>query len=246
MREHWGFIEVDQIEADDACAIAANEYRGKYSKVIVASPDKDLLQIPNTWFYNYKKPDLKMFYSNDTIAHRNLFMQLILGDTSDNIQGCKGAGVKTATVAYNDIDKKEVTLLDEAFYMNEARNFYYKWYQDILKTKLIKSLEKTYLAEYKVENNIKRLTGNLKSEALRLFKPDLSEIKSKEEIDELFDEMYNLLKLLDNKKDGKKYNFKLSKPLKNTSVPFEDIIEYEEELIDMDEFVEDINVLKDL
>jgi hypothetical protein len=37
---------------DDACAIARVKYGDMYSKITIASPDKDLLQIADTWFYD--------------------------------------------------------------------------------------------------------------------------------------------------------------------------------------------------
>jgi len=55
MKTYWGFIEVDKIEADDACVIAANHYRNKFDKVTIASPDKDLYQAPEMNFYDYVK-----------------------------------------------------------------------------------------------------------------------------------------------------------------------------------------------
>jgi hypothetical protein len=54
MIEHWGFQPCDNIEADDACAIARVKYGDMY-KITIASPDKDLLQIADTWFYDYSK-----------------------------------------------------------------------------------------------------------------------------------------------------------------------------------------------
>jgi hypothetical protein len=46
MIEHWGFQPCDNIEADDACAIARVKYGDMYSKITIASPDKDLLRLP--------------------------------------------------------------------------------------------------------------------------------------------------------------------------------------------------------
>jgi hypothetical protein len=40
MIEHWGFQPCDNIEADDACAIQT-KYGDMYSKITIASPDKD-------------------------------------------------------------------------------------------------------------------------------------------------------------------------------------------------------------
>jgi hypothetical protein len=68
MIEHWGFQPCDNIEADDACAIARVKYGDMYSKITIASPDKDLLQIADTWFYDYSKRTT--IFCNETVSHK--------------------------------------------------------------------------------------------------------------------------------------------------------------------------------
>jgi hypothetical protein len=50
MIEHWGFQPCDNIETDDRNSQA--KYGDIYNKITIASPDKDLLQIADTWFYD--------------------------------------------------------------------------------------------------------------------------------------------------------------------------------------------------
>ena len=232
MRDYWKFEPVCNIEADDACSIAAVQYKGKYSKVIVASPDKDLFQIPDTWFYNYSK--ISTVYCNEEVAMTKLCTQLITGDTSDNIAGCIGAGPKVA----NDFILEFITdkVKDESTMLDEVKRFYVKWYTEVLRDKMLKKEEKEYLAQYKIDNDIKRLTGNLKSDALAKFVPKLEGIKTKKEAMAMFTEMFTLLKLLDTKKDGAKHGFKLTKPIVDTRVKWDEIIQYQHEL---DEILEE-------
>jgi hypothetical protein len=61
-----GFQPCDNIEADDACAIARVKYGDMYSKITIASPDKDLLQIADTWFYDYSKRTT--IFCNETVS----------------------------------------------------------------------------------------------------------------------------------------------------------------------------------
>lgn len=253
METTWGFTPVYTIEADDACAIAANSFKDEYN-VIIASPDKDLIQIPEVWFYNYNKR-IK-FYCTETLATQSLCKQLILGDTSDNIPGCKGAGKVTA----------EKFILDNASANNlleKTKDFYIYWHTKVLRDKLVKKQEKEYLDKYKEDNNIKRLTKNIKSEALSKFVPDESEILSEEEVIKYFDEQYSLLKLLDSEEKGKKYNFSLPEIQvadidldeiiqdENLSIVdddegiqlLEDMIKLEEKLIDADEDIDSLGEL---
>jgi hypothetical protein len=74
MIEHWGFQPCDNIEADDACAIARVKYGDMYSKITIASPDKDLLQIADTWFYDYSKRTT--IFCNETVSLHKFCHQL--------------------------------------------------------------------------------------------------------------------------------------------------------------------------
>jgi 5'-3' exonuclease len=245
MEKHWKFMPVHKIEADDACSIAANSLRSKYDKISVATTDKDLVQIKNIWFFDYKKRDY--YFCNETVSNRSLCTQLIMGDSVDNIAGCEGAGDKVAGDFYFDIPKIDIDTLTTEFYIQQAKKFYVTWHTDILKFKLLKKLEKEFLIEYKKDNNIKRFTANLKSNALKDFRPDLKGlIKNKKEAKVLFKEMYSLIKLLDTEKEGKKYGFKMPSPLLEKNIDWDEILLEEEELANLPEFEDDIDILDDL
>jgi len=245
MEKFWGFTPVDKIEADDACTIAAEHNKGKFDKVFIASPDKDLLQLPNTWFYDYNKRT-KVF-CNETVSNRLFYCQLIKGDSTDDIAGCLGVGEGGAMKAYDALDVRTGEEINEAFYVAKAREFYHDWYTNGLIEKEVKKLQKQYLLDYKVENDIKRLTKDIKSDALGQFKPDLSHIeKSKEEIDAYFDEIYALIYMLRTKAEGKVHGFKLGKPIKESVIDWDAIIEFEDELADIPALADDLDILDDL
>ena len=83
----WGAEVVQGIEADDALGIFSDR------ETILATIDKDLDMIPGL-HYNYKKDTL---YDVDHFsALRNFYMQLLTGDTCDNIRGVPGVGKVTA------------------------------------------------------------------------------------------------------------------------------------------------------
>jgi 5'-3' exonuclease len=75
-----------------------------YSKITIASPDKDLLQIADTWFYDYSKRTT--IFCNETVSLHKFCHQLITGDSTDNIPGCFRAGAAAATLEVNIIAKE--------------------------------------------------------------------------------------------------------------------------------------------
>lgn len=80
LKEQWGFHIVDGVEADDACGIGLSLFPG----AVVASPDKDLKQLPGT-HYNFNTKDHCQVSPED--GARNFWTQMVVGDTSDNISG---------------------------------------------------------------------------------------------------------------------------------------------------------------
>jgi DNA polymerase-1 len=77
-----------EIEADDACAIAASIFKDT-KEVIICGIDKDLKQIPGN-HYNYVKDEFD--HVIDSEADLNLFRQVLTGDSIDGISGIPGIG----------------------------------------------------------------------------------------------------------------------------------------------------------
>lgn len=101
MVEEWGAIVSDGEEADDLIAIEATKIG---SDAIVASIDKDMLQIPCNHF-NFSKnvfttvsefDGLKFFYS-----------QILTGDRADNIIGLYRVGAVKAAKLLEDCDTED-------------------------------------------------------------------------------------------------------------------------------------------
>ena len=95
------FLVANEIEADDSIAYCANEYY-KDSKVFIMSSDKDFLQLVDERVKVWS-PTKKTMYGpaevlRDYGIHPNNFVlfRCMDGDSSDNIDGVKGIGVKTA------------------------------------------------------------------------------------------------------------------------------------------------------
>jgi 5'-3' exonuclease len=93
-------IQSDGGEADDYCGIAADLALQDNKRYIVCHIDKDLDCIPG-WHYNFRKDTL--YYVEPEDGYRFLMMQILTGDATDNIQGLRGVGPKTAEKLINGV-----------------------------------------------------------------------------------------------------------------------------------------------
>lgn len=101
---------MDHIEADDAMAyIVTDYYANSDNQIIIASTDRDFLQLINervtVWSPVKKKLyDEKLLFKEIGIPSYNyLTYRTIIGDPSDNIQGVKGIGLKTLLKHFPEI-----------------------------------------------------------------------------------------------------------------------------------------------
>ena len=93
-------IASDNAEADDYCGVAVTLAQQENKSYIICHIDKDLDMIPG-WHYNFRK---KEFYEIDVpTGYYNLMKQILTGDATDNIQGIKGMGPKTAEKVLKDV-----------------------------------------------------------------------------------------------------------------------------------------------
>lgn len=92
LKQNYGFVEFAGLEADDLVSYYSNNSDGV--KTIICSPDKDVLYQCVGRHFNYQK--LEFIETSETDAERFLWKQMLMGDSTDNIQGIPGVGVKTA------------------------------------------------------------------------------------------------------------------------------------------------------
>ena len=115
LKEHlitkWGAEIAHGMEADDGLGIAQ-----AISGTVIASIDKDLLQCPGL-HYNFVKDEFIEIDLEE--GKRRFYTQLLTGDSTDNIRGCRGIGpVKAA--------KALAGLSEEADYLEACFNLYQK------------------------------------------------------------------------------------------------------------------------
>lgn len=102
LKQRYTFREFDGLEADDLVAyygVNNNEY-----KVVVCSPDKDVLHQCVGKHFNYQK--VEFVTTSGTDAEKFLWKQVLMGDSTDNIQGIPGVGIKTAENWLKDREKE--------------------------------------------------------------------------------------------------------------------------------------------
>ena len=112
-------IELINYEADDLIATYAKQISKLGARVTVISSDKDLMQLVSKDIRLYDPMKSKVIGEKEVIEkfgvkpNQVIDVQSLAGDSSDNIPGVPGIGIKTASELinkYNDLD----TLLDKA------------------------------------------------------------------------------------------------------------------------------------
>ncbi len=109
-------VELINYEADDLIATYVNKILNKGAKVTIVSSDKDLMQLykKNVRIYD---PMKNKFISEDDIKNKFgvdsskvIDVQALAGDSSDNVPGVPGIGIKTAAELINKYGNLETLL----------------------------------------------------------------------------------------------------------------------------------------
>lgn len=101
IKQAWNFTHVHGLEADDCVSLYANNMEKGYSTAI-CSPDKDVLkQVPGKHF-NFQKAIWVNTSKEKGLEF--LWMQTLMGDSTDGIPGIPGLGEKTAEKIIKDND----------------------------------------------------------------------------------------------------------------------------------------------
>ena len=91
LRQEWNFTSVPELEADDLVSIYHDPL-----KTVICSPDKDVLYQNKGIHYNYAKAETVVMDETDSIHF--LWKQMLMGDSTDGIQGIPKVGPKTADI----------------------------------------------------------------------------------------------------------------------------------------------------
>lgn len=116
IKDHYankhGFITIPDLEADDICSALAVLAQKEGKPFIICSPDKDMKQIWGLHYdYRGKTDETGTVLSGQVLeispeqAHKNFWMQMMIGDGTDNIAGVPGLGeVKAKKVLDEALD----------------------------------------------------------------------------------------------------------------------------------------------
>ena len=94
LESKYDFKTVEGIEVDDALAMIANKHEDENIELILASKDKDMLQIEGK-HYNYST-ETWLLVSKEQ-SEKNIWEQVLKGDSSDSVGGIPGIGAKKAS-----------------------------------------------------------------------------------------------------------------------------------------------------
>jgi 5'-3' exonuclease len=132
--ESLGAIGVKVIESDDVLNIGYHRLKDKYELIIV-SGDKDLDQIPGE---HYNPRENKSYALSIGTAYYNFWVQVLMGDTTDNIKGLSNVGKKTAEKILKDVFLPTENRL--RVYQEYQLHYKDTWYSFYLKTKFLVGL----------------------------------------------------------------------------------------------------------
>ena len=99
-----GHHKSDNCEADDVVSIWAQEAMDAGVHYVIAHIDKDIDMVEG-WHYNFTKETLYYIDSNE--GWYKMCIQMLTGDSTDNIRGLVGIGPKKAAKLLNDVVKKQ-------------------------------------------------------------------------------------------------------------------------------------------
>lgn len=101
-KEHGAISGAGALEADDLMAI------NQGINTVICSIDKDLLQVPGS-HYNFVSKEFSVVTEVD--GNRNLYGQMLTGDTADGIVGLHGVGPVTAKKMLVDVQNPHLMYL---------------------------------------------------------------------------------------------------------------------------------------
>lgn len=172
-------VSIDGLEADDCISMLCNKH--KNDKCFIVSGDTDFYQLVtgNVKQYYIKKDAL---YSEEDILDvagvsrvNYLLVKSIDGDTSDNIIGVKGVGVKTLVKTFPELKENSEVTLQEL--INKCK-------EELKKPKAKKIYEKLLNAEEKIKLNLEVISlNNLHLRRPEKYEELLKETESKSKFD---------------------------------------------------------------
>lgn len=96
------YLEIEGYEADDIAASCVRKFKDDFERVVITSYDKDLMQLIGANVYMWDGRSENYFDENYVVSKYGVKpsqmrdLLVLVGDSSDNIEGVEGIGFKTA------------------------------------------------------------------------------------------------------------------------------------------------------
>ena len=213
-------IELAGFEADDIIATYAKQAEKKNWKVSIVSSDKDLMQVVTDDIKLVDTMKNKSIGVNDVVEkfgvkpNRVIDVQALAGDSSDNVPGAPGIGLKTAALLINEYDNLE-NLLNSADKIKQNKRR-----ESLINNKDLIYISKKLVTLKEDVDDIHPLeTLNLTSinyETLIPFLHDLELFKLKERLTKKNPELKKIETPLNKKKPLEKKEIKLREEIKKS------------------------------
>ena len=135
------FMMYDGCEADDIMAYISTQILKEGEQSVIMSTDKDFLQLVDgetiVWSPTKKKLyNTKLVKEEYGIHPSNILLYRVLdGDTSDNIPGVRGCGIKTLLKRFPELNEDDEISVDKLLELSEEKKGKIKLYTDILEAK---------------------------------------------------------------------------------------------------------------
>jgi DNA polymerase-1 len=199
-------VEMDNYEADDLIATYAKMAEDMGAEVSIISSDKDLMQLVNdniTMFDAMKNITIdreRVFEKFGVYPEKVVDIQSLAGDSSDNIPGVPGIGIKTASQLIEEFGDLENLLANaHTIKQNKRRQNLIDYADDARMSKKLvtlkndvpievglehftrKKYDKSELKEFLLENNFKRLLSKLDSDTELIKDEEVKDSQDKNE-----------------------------------------------------------------
>ncbi len=187
--------EQEGFEADDIIATYSNNAKLNNDSVIIYSSDKDLMQLFNETTKIFDPLKNKNITNEDIInkfgVSPNLIpdVQALIGDTTDNIPGVKGIGIKTASELINKYGSLENLLLS-------ARNIKQDKKRELILNGTDNAIISKKLATLKIDVPLDLPLENITE--INIDKNKLTEFLTEMEFKSLIPKIDNLIKNINN------------------------------------------------
>lgn len=160
----------DHVEADDIMAYIATDIQKEGQQTVIMSTDKDFLQLVDEKTIVWS-PTKKIIYNREKVLEeygipsKNILIYRILdGDTSDNIPGIKGCGIKTLIKRFPELADDNLIDTDDLLKLAEEKRGKIKLYDTILESKKQIEVNKKLMQLKDVD-----ISGNIKMKVMRRF-----------------------------------------------------------------------------